>query len=223
MFFASCMGRLLKSWALSPQSMTTNERKPFAIRPHWTEGGWLTDADRFYSYAVEQLVELESFVERVNTQWPLPLDQALKQANAPRELWELAHRRNMISDSVRIYAAMAVEGFLNFYGVVRLGEEEFTCHFERLGLIPKLRQLLLFCDSVSISATDTLVRSLQRLAESRNSLVHPKTKEIRFDQPERSSGETAIPGAAREAVAEMHNFFDEFIVLVPDAAHLLPR
>ena len=57
----------------------------------------------------------------------------------------------------RLYAAMAVEGFLNWYGVFRLGEEIFNQHFERLGLVPKLRVLLLVCDSIHVGKGDQVV------------------------------------------------------------------
>jgi len=202
--------------------MTTKNRKPFILRPHWTPGGWLTEAGHFHGYAIQLLAELESLVQSANSQSHIPLDQALKLRNTPPELWELYRRQRFISDSVRIYAAMAVEGFLNFYGVVRLGEEEFTCHFERLALIPKLRQLLLICDSISISNTDPLVKSLKDVAESRNSLVHPKTTEVRFDLPEQSSNSENIPDAARKSIMGMNTFFHEFVALVPEASHLAP-
>ncbi|WP_435627528.1 hypothetical protein [Candidatus Ferrigenium straubiae] len=203
--------------------MTAKNRKPFAIRAHWTPGGWYNETYSFHKYAVQQLKELELLVQQGNSLHPLPLGQALKQPNAPPELWELASRQKFVSDSIRIYAAMAVEGFLNFYGVVRLGEEEFTCHFEKLGLIPKLRLLLLICDSISISNTDPLVKPLEHIAASRNSLVHPKAREIRFDLPEQSLNNVRIPDAAREIITDMNVFFHEFLALVPDASHLLPN
>ncbi|MFZ3019827.1 MAG: hypothetical protein WA056_15375 [Gallionella sp.] len=202
--------------------MTTKSRKPFAIRAHWTPGGWHNETHTFHNYAVQQLAELELLVQQGGSLQPLPLEQALKQRNAPPEHWELASRQKFVSDSVRIYTAIAVEGFLNFYGVVRLGEEEFTCHFEKLALIPKLRQLLLICDSVSISNTDPLVKSLEHIAASRNSLVHPKAREIRFDLPKQSQSDVKIPYAAREIITNMNAFFHEFSTLVPAASHLIP-
>ena len=66
---------------------------------------------------------------------------------------------------------MAVEGFLNYYGVVRFGEPEYKRNFERLGLVPKLRALLLFCDSIALDDTDPLIQS---------SLVSPEHEILPF-------------------------------------------
>jgi hypothetical protein len=62
-------------------------------------------------------------------------------------------KRDLLSDAVKIFSAMAVGAFLNYYGVVRLGEDECASHFERLGLVPKLRTLLLVCDFLSPNPT----------------------------------------------------------------------
>jgi hypothetical protein len=117
---------------------------------------------------------------------------------------------------------MAVEGFLNYYGVVRMGEEEFTRNFERLGIIPKLRALLLFCDSIRLFDNDSLITAASKLVQNRNALVHPKTKELTSHLPAESRDGFFIPDAAREAVAAMETFFREFEAAVPKATHLIP-
>jgi hypothetical protein len=117
---------------------------------------------------------------------------------------------------------MTVEGFLNYYGVVRLGEKEYIDHIERLGIIPKLRMLLLICDSLAVSEADSLVKIIKRIAQRRNLLVHPKAKELNGYIPADERPGDKIPEAAREAVKDMEDFFREFIVAVPQASHLIP-
>ncbi len=62
----------------------------------------------------------------------------------------MAARENMqiLSVSVEIFCCMSVEAFLNFYGVVRLGEEFFKRNYERLGITQKLEALLATCQGV---------------------------------------------------------------------------
>jgi hypothetical protein len=84
--------------------------------------------------------------------------------------------RDQLSDSIRVYAAMAVEGFLNWYGVLRLGEAVFNEHFERLSLVTKAKTLLLVCDSLTLTRDDPLLAVMDKVAQSRNALVHPKAR-----------------------------------------------
>jgi len=96
-----------------------------------------------------------------------------------------------------------------------LGHSVFDDHFERLGLVPKLRALLLVCDAVQISRDDQLVLLLDKVAQVRNFLVHPKARE--FAGPLHQPTSIPVPEAAREAVANMEAFFAEFRVVVPAA------
>ena len=203
--------------------MATPVRKSFALRPHSLNANFSTETNRFHDLAIELLEELEAAVIAVKQQWPVPLGQRLKQWEATPELWALARRRYLLSDSVRIFAAVAIEGFLNFYGVLRIGEADYNAHFERLGMVPKLRQLLLVCDGVSVATADPLVKSLMCVAEGRNALVHPKAKELQGDLSDHLKHGELLPEVAREAVAEMRSFFREFSSLVPASHHLTPR
>lgn len=168
-----------------------------------------------------QLAELERVTEEVKKQWPGPLDQTLTGNQHTPELRSLVRKRDLLSDSVKIFSAMAVEAFLNYYGVVRFGEDDYTSHFERLGLVPKLRVLLLVCDSLSISEPDPLIQLLQRIAQRRNSLVHPKARELQQYVPVEDRGGDKIPDVAQDAVRDMDAFFREFVIAVPKAAHLV--
>jgi hypothetical protein len=202
--------------------MGTQTRQPFSIRNHDAVGFWLSDDRRFFEAAKLQLCELEVAVAQVKAQWPIPGGQTLRDGQNHPELWSLTRKRDLLSDSVKIFTAMAVEGFLNYYGVVRLGETEYRTHFERLSSVQKIRALLLVCDSLSITQVDPLVKVLERIAERRNSLVHPKAKELPDALAAEERGGTAIPEAAREAVADMEEFFREFVAAVPKASHLVP-
>ena len=203
--------------------MSNTTRSLFTLRPHAVTGSWGADHRRHAESARQLLTELETICEEVLNMWPLPHGQTVQNAETEfPELYALVRKRDRLSDSVRIFAAMAVEGFLNYYGVVRLGEEAFNTHFERMGLIPKMRALLLVCDSLSVPNSDTLVRLLEQVASGRNALVHPKTREFPGYVPAEDRSGVLIPGDARQAVETMDLFFVEFVTLIPASRHLAP-
>lgn len=169
-----------------------------------------------------QLRKLEAAADHVKALWPIPLDQTVQDGRAYPELWEAVRERDLLSDSTKIFAALAIEGFLNFYGVVRLGEAQYQTALGRLGLAEKCKQLLSVCDRVDQSNDSPLLSVVQRTADRRNALVHPKTREYAEWVPYHQRPGSRVPESAREAVEDMETFFREFVVLVPNARHLVP-
>jgi hypothetical protein len=199
-------------------------RRKFEVRPPDGRGLWFTDVSRYYSWATGQLVKLRSIHERIEAEdLDLPPGVDVARDQVSEASWSGYLERNMLSDTIVVFAAMAAEAFLNFYGVVRLGEAEFSAHFERLGVVPKTRQLLLICDSVSLSSKDPLVVAVARLAERRNALVHPKAREADADGSVPERWKRPVFDNAVEAVEELNQFLRDFGSLVPSAAHLLPH
>ena len=186
----------------------------FLVFPMDREGRWHSNDKRYRQYASEQLLELESCCAQIQSAWPVGRTEPIDDPTQFPELWRQARIRDRTSDAVRIYAAMAIEGFLNFYGVLRLGQTVYDDHFERrLGLVPKLRRLLLVCDELNVTTDDQLCVYASRVAKSRNSLVHPRALEQGQCPSERPS--TPVPEAARESVRSMNSFFEEFARIVP--------
>ncbi|HLM68934.1 MAG TPA: hypothetical protein VK358_15455 [Longimicrobium sp.] len=73
---------------------------------------------------------------------------------------------------------MSVEAFLNFYGVVRLGERFYKDNLQKAGATEKLSLLLALCDGVELDPSSDLWRTVRALFDRRNALVHPKTAEL---------------------------------------------
>jgi hypothetical protein len=199
-------------------------RERYQIRPiEDAVGLYLSNVNVFVRRARECLLKLETVAADVRTKWPGSLDQTVKDAKRQHpELEALSFERDFLCDLVLLSSAMSVEAFLNYYGVVRLGEAEFNRHFERLGITRKLRALLLFCDSIRLADDDPLLIAVDKIAKIRNALVHPKTKELTEYLPAEARGALLIPGAAQEAVAAMDSFFKEFEMALPKAKHLIP-
>ena len=146
----------------------------------------------------------------------LPLDEM------PPELHRLCRRRDRTSDSIMLFAAMAVEAFVNFYGVFRLGEEQFKRHVERLPLERKTQLLLLICDGLEVDNGDRLIIAIKAVAERRNTLAHPKARKVPRDQPAKDRTGWPIPETAQEQIQAMREFFSEFGRLVPGVAFSSP-
>jgi hypothetical protein len=203
--------------------MPRRTRQAFELRPHDPEGAWESNDGRYRTYAHLLLAEHKSLCAHILEAWPTDAGASIKDYRQYPEVMALARRRDQTSDTTRIYAAMAVEGYLNFYGVLRLGQAVFDEHFERLGLVPKLRALMLMCDQLDIPSTDELVRELDRVAQSRNTLVHPKTLEVVGNPATHQRSSVPMPETAEAAVSSMEAFFAAFIAAVPKAAGHLNR
>lgn len=202
--------------------MSKQARRPFVLRPHDAEGAWESNDSRYRSYAHELLTQLEGLCSEVLQKWPGDADSSIADERTHSELWKLARVRDRTSDTARIYAAMAVEGFLNFYGVLRFGQSVYDEHFERLGLVPKIRTLLLVGEGIDIPRNDPLVLILDSVAQGRNALVHPKAREVENPTTSKRTS-TKIPEVARSAVASMESFFEQFVLAVPQMMHHLAR
>lgn len=198
------------------------DRRTFQVRPRDVEGIWESNDGRYREYAHQLLQEHVALCEEVVGAWPIDPGLGLDPSQHPT-LWAIALRRNQTADSVRIFAAMAVEGFINFYGVLRLGEEVYNEQFERMGLVPKLRALLLISDQLDVPESDPMVDVLKRIAADRNGLVHPKTRTVTGPADQFTRTLSRVPDAAIEAVDRMEKFFAAFKEAVPLAESHLNR
>jgi hypothetical protein len=204
--------------------MTLPLRSKFYLRPHDESIDYASNVHRYYRDAKRLLPQLEAKCAQVHKAWPVPVDQPVRDAITNySDLYDLLDERDRMSDSVRIYSAMAVEGFLNLYGMLRLGEEVFNEHFERLALCPKAQMLLLVCDDVKMEKKDPLLYSLNSVAQSRNALVHPKAKEVQSMPMSTPIPHSEVPDIAVNALKNMEMFFAEFVLAVPEAKHLVPK
>jgi hypothetical protein len=189
----------------------------FVVFPLRRVGTWQTNDARYREVAHELLAELEQVFKQLNEIWPTVPVTSQSIVREHPEIYRLIRLRDRAADSTQIFAAMAIEGFLNYYGVLRFGQQVFEEHFERLGVVPKLRQLLLICDGINLSKDDPLCDAARRVAESRNQLLHPKAKEVPHDGTFKPTV-LKLPEYARESVNAMETFFTLFASAVPNAA-----
>lgn len=183
---------------------------------------WITEHRRYYEYLGFGLEELSDVALSVEAQWPDDAPLLLPVEDVPPALHRLCRKRDALAASMVVFAAMAVEAFLNYYGVVRLGEERYSRDFERSAAERKLRGVLEASDGLVLTADDPLAVLARRIAGRRNDLVHPKTQELyeHLSPEERLREEPLV--RAREAVADCREFFTRFATAVPSARSMLP-
>ena len=197
--------------------------KPLFDPSATTSRAFLSNYNRYFENAHMLLAELEVLVAEVNKALPKALSEAVKEDETTKLQWRLGRKRDLLSDSVKIFSAMSVESFLNFYGVLRLGPVRYDRKLERLGLVPKLKELFKLCDEVYLTETDEIVQVLDRIATRRNQQVHPVAVEVSVPLSAKMGDGDKIPDVAREAVSDMNHFFQEFGKCQPDYAQSLPK
>lgn len=200
------------------------QNQQFSVRPLGETRTWFTESSRYPEYSRMLLEELIRLTAEIKAEWPSDGGSIRSGDVGHAELWRKVRRRDLLSDSVRIFTAMAVESFLNFYGVVRLGQTPFDSFIERLSQPKKVQALLKICHGIDTNQSLAITRTVNNIAERRNNLVHPKAKEVVADisEADKDADATPIPGAAIEAVQDMSTFYQQWTSLVPESEFLLP-
>lgn len=91
---------------------------------------------------------------------------------------DLHDKAYLSATSCHLYACMAIEGFINHYGTKRLGESAYKSLLERTGITEKISLIYLICFETILLTADEPIKSIRKLFDERNALVHPKTKEL---------------------------------------------
>ena len=162
------------------------------MRPFLSEGGWWTSYSDYYRFAHAAHSEFLLAKTKIEIE-EQRVTEELKTSGYPDEHLEAYvhdQARHLHNDAYRaatschLYACMALEGFLNLYGVRRLGEQFYQRNLERLGITEKLALVGACCHQWLIDEKDQVVKDFRELFDARNRLVHPKTKEFRPERME---------------------------------------
>ena len=180
------------------------------IQPFLRSGVWVTFHDRYAQAAVRALNEL---VEGEAT--CLRSEQRLKAEGKDPSLIEYLTMKDrekleVLSVTVEILCCMSVEAFLNFYGIVRLGDEFYRRNYERLGITEKLAALLATCQNVLLPEKTEIANVARKMFDRRNNLVHPKSKSITHKVPEHLTQAIDSIVEAKNRVEDMKEFFNLF-------------
>jgi hypothetical protein len=176
------------------------------IKSYNHPGGWIVYHHQHRRAAAKSLWMLRKLEREYESRY-----QALVVNEDPDYAWHLLRplreEGTELASSVAIYSAMTVEAFLNYYGVVRLGQTFFKANLERHGTTEKLSLLLALCDNVQLEKRDDLWKITRSLFDRRNALVHPKARE--FD-PDKLPSEENLVSTATSSYRQMRSFFKLF-------------
>lgn len=130
---------------------------------------------------------------------------------------------NEFSTATQIFSCMAIESFLNFYGVNQIGEDFYKRNFERLSPNQKLEALIAIAVHLSLEKEDEICKVVRRMFDQRNHLVHPKAKQIKANSEriEIVFGTDNPVSDAKKMVGDMRLFFDLFRKLDPSQGLLI--
>ena len=177
-------------------------------------GGWSGFHRIYYAAAIESYRGLENTNDDVVEMHGLVYEG---RGDLLHEFLEKLTAFTTLANTTQIYCAMCVEALLNFYGVIRLGEAFYKRNFERLGIIPKLELLVAVCDNRLLAKGAEISVVLRRLAENRNALVHPKSREVDVAGLPNSVGIVEAVASARKSIENMKSFIKLFREISDDA------
>ena len=154
------------------------------ILPYVRKGAWSSPHSFYYQCAYKSLDRYREVLNLLETK-----EQEIRDSNQnedPRVLStiinfgtiELNDECYREATSTLLFACMTLEGFLNHYGVRRLGELFYKKNIERVGITEKVSILILTCCHKSIGQDSNLIKKTRDLFDARNQLVHPKSREI---------------------------------------------
>lgn len=178
---------------VTPQTLGTMSHTD--VLPYQREGAWFSLHGLHYASAHRYLRDFQT------AQISLAAKEALlstKVGSMPEELRGsfIFHETMSLRVSVEqafvssmLYSCMAIEAFINNYGVRRLGENYFRRNLERLGITEKYSLLMLACYGRLISQDDPERAKLRAMFDIRNQLVHPKAREFSLELLEKERQE----------------------------------
>lgn len=77
-----------------------------------------------------------------------------------------------------IFQALAVESYINYYGLKKLGSKKFNEHYEKIATVDKYVIIYEVVNKKEFPKSDSAYGNLKMLFKLRNSLVHSKAQEI---------------------------------------------
>ncbi|MCS6232552.1 hypothetical protein G3488_17025 [Shewanella baltica] len=148
------------------------------------EGSWNSSYSSHYECAWLCLNEFESILKVLREKEKTFEEEMNKMPPEYQGSFLMHHTDDLRTDAYRsatsahLFVCMAIEGFINFYGVKRLGETYYKRVLERVGITEKLMLIYLICFDYKLDPNEDIVKSIRRVFDQRNVLVHPKTKEF---------------------------------------------
>jgi hypothetical protein len=187
------------------------------IKPANRPGGWEVEG---VGYRRQAHICLHAFEQKnaLLQRHLKRLEETRKKGGNYRIPPNLLEKYRFFRSAAVIYSAMAVEAFLNYYGIKRLGNDFYRDTYEHLSSQRKLAAVVATCTGQLLPSQAELVKVLRRLTERRNALVHPKAREVlpnaKDAKPRRAPPPSAVEVTpVADSVQDMERFFELFAEL----------
>lgn len=158
----------------------------FETRRFNASGIWTSMSHVYYNWALEEHHKFTSLLKQIFE------DEAHACQQMEKEGIDASDRPFFLSENIfemhgeayrhatifHLFACMAIEGFLNVYGVRRLGGDFYKESIERIGITEKFAVIGAISAVWDIRQHPEIRNDLRILFDKRNSLVHPKAKEF---------------------------------------------
>lgn len=169
----------------------------------------------FARWAEHNLSEAERYEKAITdleAHKKLPLSDELHE-----QLEKLVDASLMHINSAILFAGVEVEASLNFHGIVQL-RGFFSKNLEWLKPHQKLFAIVAITEQRLVEESDEIVQAVQRLAEARNKIAHPKSKAFDSWDTVKAQKDESLH-TARQAVSDMRTFIRIFKTLLPHSLH----
>jgi hypothetical protein len=185
-------------------------------------GGWTSSHSFQYRCAIETceqfdktiqlLREKEKEVKNNNPNIPIE-DINMYIYHKTEDIWHEAYK---LATMVRLFACMAIEALLNYYGTRLVGEIFYKQNLERLTITQKIAVLIALGSNNLIEKNDQLIIRMQKFFEARNQLVHPKSREIKSSNIEEVENKNPKDIDMSQVIVEMEQILLELCEINPD-------
>src|SRR5216683_454733 len=145
----------------------SHSSKQATIAPFRRPGSWEFEGG-LREQAVRALELAEQVSSELRNEWDIARQRQLAgDKNSGRLVSrEGMVQRNVLTTTTVVLSAMAAEAFLNFYGVKRIGQKSYDLHYERLGLVPKVTEIIETCCGLRLDDDAEIVSVARALSEA---------------------------------------------------------
>lgn len=170
------------------------------IRPYNKDHGiWASSYRSYYKHAYCSFEYFQSVLEEIEDK-----EICIRRENPDSEEFDvqgliiyecrdLYEKADMFAISIHLFACIAIEGFINHYGTLRLGEDLYGATIERLNIVEKIKAIILLFHNKDLPKKEPFLLKTRSLFEFRNRLVHSKTKKVNV-KADPETGDTTWTG-----------------------------
>lgn len=135
------------------------------------------DAWAFYDLYCEAIEECKAGYESLLKKYA---DNEYQKSQIIIEMKPKISQCERLANASHLFACLTVEGLLNHYGILRLGNKFYTENLEMMSIFSKATTLVAICKGTLIYKGNKLYEDIKYLRDIRNKLVHPKSAEVSY-------------------------------------------